>query len=47
VDVMIAQGDEHTPPPAISDAILTHNGGRKTGLADEVVCRRTKNGGHS
>ncbi len=37
VDVMLAQGDEYTPTPAISHAILTHNRGRKTGLADGIV----------
>jgi phosphoglucomutase len=37
VDVMIAQGDEYTPTPAISLAILTYNCGRRTGLADGIV----------
>ena len=37
VEVMIAQGDEYTPTPAVSHAILTHNRGRKTGLADGVM----------
>src|SRR5512141_190541 len=37
VEVMIAQGDEYTPTPAISHAILTYNRGRKTGLADGTV----------
>jgi hypothetical protein len=32
VDVMIAQGDEYTPTPAVSHAILRYNHGRKTGL---------------
>src|SRR5512141_2769455 len=32
VNVMIAEGDEYTPTPAISHAILTYNHGRKTGL---------------
>ena len=34
IEVMIAEGDEYTPTPAISHAILTYNHGRKTGLAD-------------
>ena len=37
VEVMIAQGDEYTPTPAISLAILTYNRGRKIGLADGIV----------
>jgi phosphoglucomutase len=37
VEVMIAQGDEYTPTPAVSHAILTYNRGRKTGLADGIV----------
>ena len=35
VDVMIAAGDEYTPTPAVSHAILTYNRGRKAGS-----CRR-------
>ncbi len=37
VEVMIAQGDEYTPTPAISLAILSYNRGRKIGLADGIV----------
>ena len=37
IEVMIAEGDEYTPTPAISHAILTYNHGRKTGLADGIV----------
>jgi phosphoglucomutase len=37
VKVMLAEGDEFTPTPAISLAILTYNRGRKTGLADGIV----------
>ena len=37
VDVMLAVGDEYTPTPAVSHAILTHNRGRTTGLADGIV----------
>ena len=32
VEVMLAEGDEYTPTPAISHAILTYNRGRKTGV---------------
>jgi len=34
---MIAPGDEYTPTPAVSHAILTYNRGRRTGLADGIV----------
>ena len=37
VDVMIARGDEYTPTPAVSHAILKYNRGRTTGLADGIV----------
>ena len=37
VEVMIAEGDEYTPTPVISHAILTYNRRRKTGLADGIV----------
>jgi phosphoglucomutase len=43
VEVMIAQGDEYTPTPAVSHAILTHNRGRKTGLADGIVITPSHN----
>src|ERR1039458_8338838 len=39
VEVMIAQGDEYTPTPVVSHAILTYNRGRKSGLADGIVIR--------
>jgi len=32
VEVMLAEGEEYTPTPAVSHAILTYNRGRKTGL---------------
>ena len=35
VEVMLAEGDEYTPTPVISHAILTYNHGRKT-----RTCRR-------
>lgn len=43
VDVMLAQGDEYTPTPAISHAILTHNRGRSAGLADGIVITPSHN----
>jgi phosphoglucomutase len=46
VEVMIAAGDEYTPTPAISWAILNHNYGRKTGLADGIVITPSHNPPH-
>ncbi len=46
VEVMIAQGDEYTPTPAVSYAILTYNRGRKTGLADGIVITPSHNPPH-
>src|SRR5512141_3149279 len=46
VEVMIAQGDEYTPTPAISHAILTYNRGRKSGLADGIVITPSHNPPH-
>jgi phosphoglucomutase len=43
VEVMIAVGDEYTPTPAISHAILIYNRGRKTGLADGIVITPSHN----
>ena len=43
VEVMIAEGDEYTPTPAISLAILTYNRGRKTALADGIVITPSHN----
>ena len=43
VEVMIAEGDEYTPTPVISHAILTYNQGRKTGLADGIVITPSHN----
>jgi phosphoglucomutase len=43
VEVMIAEGDEYTPTPVISHAILTYNRGRKTGLADGIVVTPSHN----
>ncbi len=46
VEVMIAQGDEYTPTPAVSHAILTYNRGRKAGLADGIVITPSHNPPH-
>jgi phosphoglucomutase len=43
VQLMIADGDEYTPTPVISHAILTYNQGRKTGLADGIVITPSHN----
>ena len=43
VQVMIAAGDEFTPTPAISQAILVHNRGRASGLADGIVITPSHN----
>jgi phosphoglucomutase len=43
VEVMISDGDEYTPTPAISHAILSYNRGRKTGLADGIVITPSHN----
>jgi phosphoglucomutase len=40
---MLSQGDEYTPTPAISHAILTYNRGRKSGLADGIVITPSHN----
>ena len=46
VEVMIAEGDEYTPTPAVSHAILTYNRGRETGLADGIVITPSHNPPH-
>jgi phosphoglucomutase len=43
VEVMIAAGDEYTPTPVISHAILSYNRGKKTGLADGIVITPSHN----
>jgi len=45
-DVMIAEKDEYTPTPVVSHAILTHNRGRTTGLADGIVITPSHNPPH-
>ena len=46
VEVMLAQGDEYTPTPVVSHAILTYNRGRKTGIADGIVITPSHNPPH-
>ncbi len=43
VEAAVAAGDEYTPTPAISHAILTHNRGRTAGLADGIVITPSHN----
>ena len=46
IEVMLAEGDEYTPTPVISHAILTYNRGRKKGLADGIVITPSHNPPH-
>lgn len=46
MEVMLAEGDEYTPTPVISHAILTYNRGRKTKLADGIVITPSHNPPH-
>ncbi|MEX1184514.1 MAG: phosphoglucomutase (alpha-D-glucose-1,6-bisphosphate-dependent) [Gemmatimonadota bacterium] len=43
VDVVVDAGSKYTPTPAISHAILSHNRGRSSGLADGVVITPSHN----
>ncbi|MEO5795253.1 MAG: phosphoglucomutase (alpha-D-glucose-1,6-bisphosphate-dependent) [Rhodoferax sp.] len=43
VHVMLAEGDEYTPTPAVSHAILVYNQGRTTGLADGILMTPSHN----
>ncbi len=43
VEVRIDAADGYTPTPALSHAILTHNKGRKSGLADGIVITPSHN----
>jgi phosphoglucomutase len=43
VEVMVSPGDEYTPTPALSHAILTYNLRRETGLADGIVITPSHN----
>jgi phosphoglucomutase len=46
VDVMLSLGDEYTPTPAVSHAILAYNRGRESGLADGIVVTPSHNPPH-
>src|ERR1035438_8789022 len=46
VELMIAEGDEYTPTPVISHAILTYNKNRKSGFADGIVITPSHNPPH-
>ena len=43
VHVLIAAGDEYTPTPAVSHAILAYNHGREAGFADGVIVTPSHN----
>lgn len=43
VDVMLSKTSKYTPTPAISHAILVHNRGKKTNLADGIVITPSHN----
>lgn len=43
VAILISSNDEYTPTPAVSHAILVHNRGRDTGLADGIVITPSHN----
>ena len=43
VEVMVDEDDGYTPTPVISHAILTHNKGRTSGLADGIVISPSHN----
>jgi len=43
IELMISAGDEYTPTPAISHAILTYNRGRNEGHADGIVITPSHN----
>lgn len=43
VELMLSKDDEYTPTPAVSHAILCHNRGRTSGLADGIVITPSHN----
>ena len=43
VEVMLSANDEYTPTPAVSHAIIVHNRGRTSGLADGIVVTPSHN----
>ena len=46
VEVMVPEGDEYTPTPVISHAILSYNNGRASGHADGIVITPSHNPPH-
>ena len=46
VEVMLSEGDEYTPTPVISHAILAYNSGRAAGRADGIVITPSHNPPH-
>ncbi|MDM7998499.1 MAG: phosphoglucomutase (alpha-D-glucose-1,6-bisphosphate-dependent) [Dehalococcoidia bacterium] len=46
IEVMIADRDEYVPTPAVSHAILMHNRGRNSGLADGILITPSHNPPH-
>ena len=46
VEVMLAKGDEYTPTPVISHAILAYNRNRTGGMADGIVITPSHNPPH-
>lgn len=42
-EVMVSEGDEYVPTPALSHAILMHNRGRTSGLADGILITPSHN----
>ncbi len=43
VETMLSEGDDYTPTPAVSHAILTYNRGRTSGLADGILITPSHN----
>ena len=43
VETMIAEKDEYTPTPSVSNAILNYNAGRSNGLADGILITPSHN----
>ena len=43
MEIMISKNDEYTPTPAVSQAILMYNKGRKSGFADGIVITPSHN----
>ena len=43
ITTLVAAGDEYTPTPAVSHAILAYNRGRASGLADGIVVTPSHN----